>query len=202
MDQPSDLKDELSREHHTAGDLHNAVMCLGVAPEQEAGFKDQAGVLKASYWSPATPGYNIHERTSVEEWAEAAAAHLRLEHGAPSHVLVAGDVAYGALLLGTRHPELLTSLVISDPVVDENDTQYWDTLGQVHVPTLVIAAAPEPDTDITKPQTVAGGVDNGVFVIIDGAFAPAHRTRPASFNEWASSFMTIAEGLRALHTTE
>ncbi|MFI7484108.1 alpha/beta fold hydrolase [Kocuria sp. M1R5S2] len=202
MDHSAALIDELSGEDTAGNRLRDLVLCLDGTPGQGSQFLDQTGFLRAGYWAPATAGYDIHDRAGVEQWVENAAAHIRAEGIAPLHALVAGDVAYGALLLGARHPELLTSLVISDPLVDENDEQYWDTLRDVHVPTLVIASAPEPDTDITKPQTVAGGVDNGVFVIIDGTSAPAHRTRPASFNEWASSFMTIAEGLRALHPAE
>ena len=202
MDHPAELIDELSREEVTGGQIRDLVLCLDGASGEGSNFLDQTGSLRASYWSPETADYNIHKRDSVEQWVENAAANIQSENLAPVHAIVSGEAAYGALLLGAHHPELLTSLVISDPLVDENDEQYWDTLRNVHVPTLVIASSSGLDTDITKPQTVAGGVANGVFVIIEGTNVPSHQTRPASFNEWASSFMTIAEGLRALHPAD
>jgi hypothetical protein len=76
------------------------------------------------------------------------------------------------------------------------------TLRRVRAPSLVIAAAPDIDTDISMPQSIAGGISNGVFVIIDNTAVPAHQSRSHSFNEWSRSFMNIAEGLHTVTETQ
>ncbi|NUP25364.1 MAG: alpha/beta hydrolase, partial [Nocardia sp.] len=65
-------------------------------------------------------------------------------------------------------------------------------------PSLVIASVPDGHADIATAQSIAGGIDNGVFVVIDGGTIPAHRERAASFNEWVTAFTIIAEGLDAM----
>ncbi|WP_051215498.1 hypothetical protein [Granulicoccus phenolivorans] len=111
------------------------------------------------------------------------------------HLIAPGAYARAALDLAADHGTRLISLVLVDPEVDEHDPRLWETLRRIEVPTLVIAAVPEQTTSVVKAQSIAGGVDNGVFVIIDGAQAPSHRTRPDSFREWSTAFMVIAEGL-------
>ncbi|OYO18339.1 hypothetical protein CGZ93_15205 [Enemella dayhoffiae] len=113
----------------------------------------------------------------------------------PVHLVVAGPDAPGGLRFAAERGGRLISLVLVDPEVDEDDPTYWDTLRAVKVPTLVIAAAPAPNSPVAQAQSVAGGVANGVFVIIDGAEPPSHRTRVDSFVEWGTAFMAIAEGL-------
>ncbi|QNG21113.1 hydrolase [Rhodococcus triatomae] len=139
--------------------------------------------------------------------------------GEPVHVLATGIAAHGAVVLAVRHPELVVSLLLGDPA-DESPSTERDLLGRVTTPTLVIASQPdggrassaEPDggrASSAEPdggresvssaaQALAGGIDNGVFVVIDGAAVPAHRERGASFDEWVTSFTIIAEGLGAL----
>ncbi|OYO09341.1 alpha/beta hydrolase [Enemella evansiae] len=116
---------------------------------------------------------------------------------APVHLIASGLDAEGALSFAAEEGDRLVSLVLIDPQVDESNPDYWELLGRVHVPSLVIAAAPEPNSPVAQAQSVAGGIENGVFVIIDGITAPSHRSRPASFVEWGGAFMVIAEGLAA-----
>lgn len=117
-----------------------------------------------------------------------------------SHVLAIGSDVPGALSLAADHVERVVSLVLVDPDVEPDDPEHLATMGRVTVPTLVIASAPTPDHPIEQAQSVAGGVDNGVFVVIDGAEAPTLVNRPASVIEWASAFMQIAEGLAETRT--
>lgn len=124
-------------------------------------------------------------------WAQQAAGQLDRS----SHVIAIGGDAPGALTLAADHAPRLVSLVLVDPEVDVADPEHAATMSRVTVPTLVIASAPTPTSSIEQPQSIAGGVDNGVFVIIDGAAAPTLVTRPASVLEWSSAFMQIAEGL-------
>ncbi|MGO1166978.1 MAG: alpha/beta fold hydrolase [Janibacter sp.] len=126
-----------------------------------------------------------------EQWASNAAG--RLDEAA--HVIAIGADAPGALSLAAHHAERVVSLVLVDPEVQPEDPEHLATMAEVTVPTLVIASAPTPGHPVAEAQSVAGGVDNGVFVIIDGAEAPTLVTRPESVIEWASAFMSIAEGL-------
>ena len=122
------------------------------------------------------------------QWAAAAADLL---HEA-AHVIAIGGDADGALSLAADHLERVVSLVLVDPDVQPEDPEHLATMRRVNVPTLVIASAPTPDHPVEQAQSIAGGVDNGVFVIIDGAEAPTLANRPASVVEWASAFMSIA----------
>lgn len=131
-----------------------------------------------------------------EAWAASAADQL----AEAAHVVAIGADAPGALLLAARHVERVVSLVLVDPEVQPEDPGHLTTMDEVSVPTLVIASAPTPDHPVEQAQSVAGGVDNGVFVIIDGSEAPTLVNRPASVIEWASAFMSIAEGLAETRT--
>lgn len=113
----------------------------------------------------------------------------------PAHLLAGGKDAPQALTLAADNGEKLVSLILVDPQVDETDAAFWALLRRISVPTLVIAAAPDPSSPVAQAQAIAGGIENGVFVIIDGIDAPSHRTRPASVKEWGSAFMEIAENL-------
>lgn len=169
--------------------LTTGVLCLRSGPEPADWFLDQVHALGAQEWSP---DWDLDD----EAWLERAAGTIadRLD-GGPVHVIAAGAAVPRALLLAARRRDLVTSILAGDPEVDESDPGYWELLGQVHAPTLVVVAAPDPDTDTSGAQSVAGGIDNGVLVIVDGAVAPTHRSRPESFTEWATAFMVIAEGL-------
>lgn len=118
-----------------------------------------------------------------------------IAEAAPVHLVSVGAEAVSALALAAERPQLLTSLVLADPEVPDADDEVAAILARVEVPTLVIASAPTPDSSLVSAQAVAGGVDNGVFVIIDGAETPSLVTRPGSFVEWGTAFMVIAEGL-------
>lgn len=144
----------------------------------------------------------------LDRWVEALCHHLATV-GSSAHLLATGPAAYGAIVLAARHPELVVSLLLGDPEVDLEAEGYAALLRAVVAPTLVIAAAPDADSatpevgaevspQIAQAQSIAGGIDNGVFVVIDGCPVPAHRERGSSFTEWVTSFTTIAEGLVAL----
>ncbi len=173
-------------------ELSAGVLCLRSGGEPTDWFLDQVHALGAVEWgADGDPG--------DDDWlAQAAGAITRHAAGGPVHVLAAGTAVPRALLLAARHPELVVSVLAADPEVDEADPAYWEVLRQVQVPTLVVVAAPRPDTDTSMAQTVAGGVPNGVMVIVDGTAAPVHRSNPRSFTEWVTAFMSIAEGLSSL----
>lgn len=146
-------------------------------------------------------GLDVLERTpdgeaAGETWCDevAAAVAERLGDG-PVHVIACGAAVPTALGLAAHRQDLVASVIAGDPEVDQSDAGYWELLRQVRAPTLVLVAAPEPDTDTSQAQSVAGGVENGVMVVVDGAVAPTQRSRPESFTEWATAFMVIAEGL-------
>lgn len=172
--------------------LRDPVVCLRSGDEPPDWFLDQVHAFGAVEWGPA-------EATDDDSWvtsaAEAVTAHAG---GGSAHLLVTGPTTQRGLLLAARHPELVSSVLVTDPEVDDDDPAYWEVLRQVRTPTLVVVAAPERDSDLSAAQSVAGGVDNGVLVIIDGCAAPVHRGSPHSFREWVTAFMSIAEGLRAL----
>ncbi|MFF2082999.1 alpha/beta fold hydrolase [Nocardia sp. NPDC058176] len=128
-------------------------------------------------------------------WWDDGAQQAVLAAAEPTHVFAAGSDAAAAIALAITHPGIVRSLVIADPAVD------LDTIGpllaRVTVPTLVVASAPEPTTELTVAQRLAGDIDNAVFVVIDGSPRPVHTESRASFVEWTSSFVAIAEGLAA-----
>ncbi len=172
-----------------AGSLTTAVLCLRSASEPADWFLEQVHALEALEWT-------AEEGLDDEAWLTQAASTIATRFdGAPVHVIAAGAAVPRALLLAARRRDLVTSILAGDPQVDESDAGYWELLRQVHAPTLVVVAAPEPGTDTSQAQSVAGGIDNGVMVVIDGAVAPTHRSSPKSFTEWATAFMVIAEGL-------
>jgi pimeloyl-ACP methyl ester carboxylesterase len=173
-------------------ELAAGVLCLRAGGEPADWFLDQVHALGAVEWGPDGD-------PADDEWlAQATAAITRDAAGGPVHVLASGTAVPRALLLAARHPELVVSVLAADPEVDEADPAYWELLREVQTPTLVVVAAPEADTDTSQAQTVAGGVTNGVMVIVDGTAAPVHRSNPRSFAEWVTAFMSIAEGLSSL----
>ncbi|WP_409331170.1 alpha/beta fold hydrolase [Trujillonella humicola] len=173
-------------------ELAAAVLCLRSGGEPADWFLDQVHALGAVEWSPEG------DPDDVAWVAQAGEAVARDAGGGPVHLLAAGTAVPRALLLAARRPDLVVSVLAADPEVDEADPAYWELLRQVQTPTLVVVAAPEPDTDTSQAQTVAGGVSNGVMVIVDGTAAPVHRSNPRSFAEWVTAFMSIAEGLSSL----
>lgn len=174
-------------------ELAAGVLCLRSGTEPADWFLDQVHALGAVEWGPDGDGLD------EDAWlAQAGAAVARQADGGPVHVLASGTAVPQALLLAARRPDLVVSVLAADPEVDEADPAYWELLRQVQTPTLVVVAAPRPDTDTSQAQTVAGGVANGVMVIVDGTAAPVHRSNPRSFAEWVTAFMSIAEGLSSL----
>ncbi|NGP06328.1 hypothetical protein G6038_12715 [Rhodococcus sp. 14C212] len=127
-------------------------------------------------------------------WTDGQAA-AALRDGRAVHLYAAGADAEPALRAADRHGSLLRSLILADPVLDVDVVA--GLLGRITVPTLVVASALGDDTDLTAAQRLAGEIDNGVFVVVDGCPAPVHLTRPESFTEWAGAFAAIAEGLAA-----
>lgn len=171
------------------GRSSTGVLCLGSGTDPADWFLEQVDVLGALEW---TPDGELDDETWLAQAAGTIADRLG---GGPVHLIAAGAAVPRALLLAARRRDLVTSILAGDPEVDESDPGYWELLGQVHTPTLVVVAAPDPDTDTSQAQSVAGGIENGVMVIVDGAVAPAHRSSPGAFAEWATAFMVIAEGL-------
>jgi hypothetical protein len=172
--------------------LTGGILCLRSGTEPADWFLDQVHALGAIEWGP-------DGEPDDEAWlAQADVAIGDDFDGRPVHVIAAGTAVPRALLLAARRPDQVISILAGDPQVDESDPAYWELLRQVHTPTLVVVAAPRPDADTSQAQTVAGGIDNGVMVIIDGTTAPVHRSNPRSFAEWVTAFMSIAEGLQTL----
>ena len=167
------------------------ILCLRSSTDPADWFLDQVHGLGAIAWGPE----GEHDDDAWLAQADRALTNLGSR---PVHVIAAGTAVPRALLLAARRPESVISVLAGDPEVDESNPAYWELLRQVQTPTLVVVAAPGPDTDTSHAQTVAGGIDNGVMVIIDGTAAPVHRSNPRSFAEWISAFMSIAEGLQAL----
>lgn len=133
-------------------------------------------------------------RAEAAWWTDGQAA-AALRDGRAVHLYAAGADAEPALRAADRHGDLLRSLILADPACDVDAVA--GLLGRITVPTLVVASALGDDTDLSVPQRLAGEIDNGVFVVVDGCPAPVHLTRPESFTEWASAFAAIAEGLAA-----
>lgn len=120
-------------------------------------------------------------------------AQMAVAASIPTHVFASNTDSAAAIELAARNPETVLSLILADPILDV-DT-HTDLLAQVTVPTLVVASALDTTTDLTVAQRLAGGIDNAVFVVIDGCTHPVHTGNRESFHEWTSSFVTIAEGL-------
>lgn len=174
------------------------VVCLHTDTDSESWYLDQASDLNAATWgAPLASTTLASDETSVVEWAEAAATYLRSKGELPVNLIACGNASLGAMLLAAEHPNLITSLILGDPEANVSSTLFKQTLKRIQTPSLVIAAAPQKDTDIAIPQSIAGGISNGVFVIIDDCAVPAHQQKPRSFNEWTSSFIRIAEGLHS-----
>ncbi|MGC4960894.1 alpha/beta fold hydrolase [Gordonia sp. DT101] len=126
-------------------------------------------------------------------WADGAQAAV--ESGEQVHVHAAGSDVIDAVRLAIAHPDAVISLVLAEPAgLDDAESAL---LTDVAVPTLVLASAPDLDTDLSAAQKIAGDVENGVFVIIDGSPQPVHLRSAESYGEWSASFMAIAEGLAA-----
>ncbi|WP_200949854.1 alpha/beta fold hydrolase [Nocardioides sp. Root151] len=178
------------------------IVCLHPTPGAADWFDQQHEDLDVIAWE--TPGDLALDATdpgSVDRWVEGAVTAVTSRGEGPVHVLATGAAAYGAIVLASRHPELVVSLLLGDPELAHAagaETERADLLRSIVAPTLVIASAPDPGHGTADAQALAGGIDNGVFVIIDGCRVPAHRERGSSFNEWVSSFTIIAEGLMAL----
>lgn len=168
------------------------VLCLRSGDEPEDWYLEQVHSLGAFVWGPqGQPDDAAWLDQAVQAIAERA-------QGRPAHLLATGPTVPRALLLAARRPDLVASVLAADPEVDEDDPAYWDLLRQVQTPTLVLVAAAQRESDTSQAQTVAGGVDNGVMVIVEGCRPPVHRRGAHSFHEWVTAFMSIAEGLQTL----
>ncbi|NWL31718.1 alpha/beta fold hydrolase [Paenarthrobacter nitroguajacolicus] len=180
------------------------VVCLHGGEGAGEWFAQQLDALGARAWEPRN-GVNFDVTGppgQMDEWVEAASSALYESTAGPAHILASGTAAYGAIMLAALHPEQVKSVILGDPLVDTSVEGFVPTLRRVLAPSLVIAAAPDLDADISIPQSIAGGIRNGVFVIIDNTAVPAHQSRSHSFNEWSRSFMNIAEGLRTVTETQ
>jgi hypothetical protein len=186
------------------GQIHHRVVCLHNGTGAGEWYTRQVAAYDAQTWENfdgAIVGATVSE-DQLEAWVSGAAAALRDGGVTPVHLVASGRAVYGTIVLAGRYPELVKSMILGDPEVVISIDRYARSLQLVHAPSLVIAAAPHADTDINEPQSIAGGIDNGVFVIIENTAVPAHRTRADSFNEWATSFMNIAEGLHTFAESE
>ncbi|MBT2550449.1 alpha/beta fold hydrolase [Arthrobacter sp. ISL-65] len=186
------------------GQTRHRVVCLHNGTGSGDWYSRQVAAYDAQIWEKFDGAFLRATVTEdqLEEWVSGAAAALRDGGVTPVHLVASGRAAYGTIVLAGRYPELVKSLILGDPEVDTSIEGYAHSLQLVQAPSLVIAAVPQADTDIAEPQSIAGGIDNGVFVIIENTAVPAHRTRADSFNEWATSFMNIAEGLHTFAEPE
>jgi pimeloyl-ACP methyl ester carboxylesterase len=175
--------------------VRHPVVSLGSEPGRAIWLDSDLAELAALPWQVEPP---ITDPAALDAWTTGAAEAIRTSDTGRAHVLATGAAAYSAIVLAVRHPDLVASLLLGDPVVDRDTEGYDAQLAAVRAPTLVIASAPDPGTATEEAQSIAGGIANGVFVIIDGARIPAHRERGSSFNEWVVAFTQIAEGLVAL----
>ncbi|MFW0787394.1 hypothetical protein AAFP35_23095 [Gordonia sp. CPCC 206044] len=177
-------------------------VCLHDGPSGAEWFAEQILALGASVVE-AQHTLDLADAESVDAWVDHAVNALERVDGAV-HVVATGAAAYGALTLQVRRPDLVRSLLLGDPTGPADSPDHRALLAAVTAPTLVIASAPDDlDNAISADaQQIAGLVDNGVFVVIDGCAVPAHRERGSSFDEWALSFAGIAEGLADLHTAQ
>lgn len=186
------------------GQIRHRIVCLHSGTGAGDRYSRQVTFCDAQTWENFDedfPGATVTE-DQLDEWVSSAAAALRDGGVTPAHLVASGRAAYGTIVLAGRYPEMVKSMILGDPQVDTSVKGYTRSLQLVQAPSLVIAAAPYVDTDIAEPQSIAGGIDNGVFVIIENTAVPAHRTRADSFNEWATSFMNIAEGLHTFAEPE
>ena len=126
-------------------------------------------------------------------WTDGAQAAV--EGGEPTHVFADDADVADAIRLAVAHPDTVLSLILAEPATVTDDVAAL--LPEIEVPTLVLASAPSADADLTVAQQLAGEIDNGVFVVIDGAPKPVQTQRRESFAEWSSSFVAIVEGLAA-----
>ncbi|MBO9520644.1 MAG: hypothetical protein J7518_03825 [Nocardioidaceae bacterium] len=118
----------------------------------------------------------------------------------PAHLVATGNDGVIAVRVALLRPDLVRGLVLADSGPDGAYGDVTADLPRVPAPALVVAARPDPATDLSAAQTLAGQIPNGVFVVVDGVPAPVHEHRPASFTAWASSFLAIVDGLVALDT--
>ncbi|MGW0183334.1 alpha/beta fold hydrolase [Nocardia sp. NPDC003345] len=176
------------------------LVCLHTGPDPALWFAGQVEALGAV--AVRCRALTAADPRSVDAWADDAASAVAALGHERVHLVSTGATAYGAIALAARRPALVAGLVLGDPEVDpEVDPEapgYGELLARVTAPSLVIASLPDERVDIAQPQSIAGGIDNGVFVVLDGATIPAHRERAASFNEWVTAFTLIAEGLDAM----
>jgi len=197
----SDVLDEVTTAEQDSRAPTRPIGCVHATPGEVTWFNEQLDGLAVMPWETSGgSGVDPSDPGSVDRWVADAVGAIRDRGNEPVHVLATGPTAHPAIVLAARHPQLVTSLILGDPEVDHHRAGYAELLRSVCAPTLVIAAAPEATHDAGPAQRIAGGIDNGVFVIIDGCPIPAYRERSSSFNEWVVSFTIIAEGLRALAT--
>lgn len=172
------------------------VVCLHDKAGASDWFENQVDTLNAFTWNVADGvELDASNKESINRWVEAASKTIDGMTEEPVHILATASAAYGAIVLVAQNPEKIKSLTLGDPEVDTSVEGYAETLKEVAAPTLVIASGPNDDTDFTGPQSIAGGIDNGVFIIIHNTEVPSHQTKSDSFNEWSKSFMEIADGL-------
>lgn len=186
------------------GQIRHRVVCLHNGTGAGEWYARQVAAYGAQTWEKFDGAFlgAAGSESQLEAWVSAAAAALRDGGVTPVHLVASCRAVYGTIVLAGRYPELVKSMILGDPEIDTSIEGYTRSLQLVQAPSLVIAAAPQADTDIAEPQSIAGGIDNGVFVIIENTAVPAHRTRADSFNEWATSFMNIAEGLHTFAEPE
>lgn len=118
--------------------------------------------------------------------------------GAPMHLLVSGNDGAVAVRVAVTRPDLVKSLLLADCGAVTPFGDVTADLAMVRAPALVLCASPDGTSGLEASQTLAGQIENGVFVVIHNVDRPAHATRPSSFNAWSSSFISIVEGLSVL----
>lgn len=75
-------------------------------------------------------------------------------------------------------------------------TDHTPDLPHIDVPTLVLCGDADDVTGPRASQALAGGIPGAVFVTVRGAGHLANQERPAAFDAWVESFISITERLR------
>ena len=126
----------------------------------------------------------------ADEEADRAAQLTRSAESGPVHVLGVGRGVAVATALARRHPDVVRSLILTG-------ADGWDAdgpLGDLRVPTLVLAGDDRPD-GLAAGQALADAISDATFVVLHAAGRRAEQEQPEAFTAWLHSFVQIIERL-------